>query len=46
MLLGESEDENDYFNKIDYESKESNISTSDFREHCKEIFISIYKSVE
>ncbi|CAD8045255.1 unnamed protein product [Paramecium primaurelia] len=45
-LLGESEDEDDYFNKTDYESKDNNISTSDFREHCKEIFISIYKNVE
>ncbi|CAD8071815.1 unnamed protein product [Paramecium sonneborni] len=46
FLTGETEDENDYFNSTNQECQENNISTSDFREHCKEIFICIYKSVE
>ncbi|CAK76295.1 unnamed protein product (macronuclear) [Paramecium tetraurelia] len=42
----EEEEENDYNLKYCNETEEHQISTSDFREHSKDIFYSIYKSAE
>ncbi|CAD8155742.1 unnamed protein product [Paramecium octaurelia] len=42
----EEEEENDYNLKYCNEGEEHFISTSDFREHSKDIFYSIYKSAE
>ncbi|CAK71643.1 unnamed protein product (macronuclear) [Paramecium tetraurelia] len=46
FLLGEPEEEDADYNVKYYEGGQHFISTSDFREHSKDIFYSIYKSAE